>query len=78
MANMSYCRFQNTELDLRDCVYEMQEYETFADMDLSKEESYAMLRMKDLCEKFLEQFEELRYCPMDFATDETRSYGPRG
>jgi hypothetical protein len=66
MSNMSYCRFQNTSIDLQDCLYAMEEEESFADMDLSNEESYAMLRMKDQCERFLELFEELRNCPLDF------------
>ena len=65
MANMSYCRFQNTSLDLQDCLYAMAEARDFADLDLSPEESYALLRMKTLCEEFLEQAERLRYCPID-------------
>ena len=53
MSNMSYCRFHNTYYDLKDCV------ENFTDLnDLSKwEQSYA-LKMRKLCEEYLELVEE--------------------
>ena len=53
MANMSYCRFQNTELDLRTCVNVLEDVYDVDDFDLSKEEERAMKRMRDLCEDFL-------------------------
>jgi len=46
MANMSYCRFHNTLLDLNDC------YEALANDnmdDLSDEEKIAMKRLIDVC-----------------------------
>lgn len=60
MANMSYCRFHNTELALRDCVYEMDEAYTFEDMDLSKEERHAMNRMYSLCEEFINHYNRMQ------------------
>lgn len=75
MANMSYCRFQNTETDLRDCLYAMETEDTFADMDLSNEEADALIRMKQLCEEFLENYERLQYCPID--EDNVPKYGEK-
>ena len=43
MANMSYCRFENTLRDLQDC------YANMDGDDLSKSEFYARKRMIELC-----------------------------
>jgi hypothetical protein len=59
MANMSYCMFENTNMDLRDCVSTMEEAYDLADLDLSKTEMSAMKNMRWLCEKFLEESERL-------------------
>lgn len=69
MANMSYCRFQNTSQDLRDCVTEMDEAYTFSDMDLSRDELEAMKWMKELCERFLDNIERLENAE-DFEEEE--------
>jgi len=45
MANMSYCRFQNTLIDLRDCE------ENMDDDDLSPEEALAKKKLIELCKK---------------------------
>ena len=60
MANMSYCRFQNTELDLRDCNNEMDDAYTLNDMDLSSDEYKAMLRLVNLCQDVLDNYERLK------------------
>ena len=64
MANMSYCRFENTLRDLQDCYNNMDGY------DLSKSEFYARKRMIELCieiangcedlldEEFVDEFSE--------------------
>lgn len=59
MSNMSYCRFQNTSTDLRDCVDAMEESYDLADLDLSRDEKDAMDFMRSLCEKFLEEHDRL-------------------
>lgn len=59
MSNMSYCRFQNTSNDLRDCVDAMEEAEDLAELDLSKSELSSLKWMRDLCERFLEESERL-------------------
>ena len=51
MANMSYCRFQNTFPDLKDCVESLQ-WEVSIN-DLSKTEKDYAFRMRELCEQFL-------------------------
>ena len=43
MANMSYCRFENTLRDLRDC------YNNMDNDDLSKSEFYARRHMIEMC-----------------------------
>jgi hypothetical protein len=59
MANMSYCRFENTNNDLRDCVGAMEEAYNLADLDLSKTELSSLKNMRWLCEKFLEESDRL-------------------
>ncbi len=51
MANMSYCRFENTVHDLRDCE------EHIADEDLSAEEEAARKRLIKLCQKIADEIE---------------------
>lgn len=49
MSNMSYCRFQNTLRDLKDC------YEHFTDSGLSKDEAQARQDMAELCAQILSE-----------------------
>jgi hypothetical protein len=49
MPNMSYCRFQNTLNDLRDCYYNM------GSDDLSKSEFYARRHMIELCKSIADE-----------------------
>lgn len=51
MGNMSYCRFQNTLRDLRDCE------EHFGDNDLSTDEERARKQMYDVCKRIVEENE---------------------
>jgi len=50
MGNMSYCRFQNTEPDLRDCYENMDDF-------LAEDEHKARIRLYKLCQKIVENFE---------------------
>lgn len=52
MANMSYCRFHNTLLDLQDC------YENLDDEDLSPDEERARDRLINLCKEIAEQYSD--------------------
>ena len=51
MANMSYCRFQNTLSDLRDCYYAMEDEEK-----LSESESEAKASLIQPCQKIVDEF----------------------
>lgn len=64
MANMSYCRFQNTVNDLRDCYWAIEEAVNQDEMSvseymatLSKDEQYALKRMIELCHNITEMTE---------------------
>lgn len=59
MANMSYCRFENTIKDLQDCVYAMEEAETMADLDMNEYEERAFLAMWNVARNFLAEHERL-------------------
>ena len=59
MANMSYCRFENTIKDLQDCVYAMEESETMADLDMNEYEEQAFLAMWNVARNFLAEHERL-------------------
>ena len=50
MANMSYCRFQNTLEDLRDC------YESMNEGLLSEEEEGAKKKLIKLCERIAREY----------------------
>lgn len=52
MANMSYCRFQNTLEDLRDCA------EHITDNDLDEDEHKARKRLVEWCRKIIEDYED--------------------
>lgn len=61
MANMSYCRFRNTKMDLADCVYTLEDFvNEETEFDLSLEEINAAKRMRELCEEYIELFDELQ------------------
>ena len=53
MANMSYCRFENTLRDLRDC------YNNMDNDNLSKSEFYARKQMIAVCANIINQHEDL-------------------
>jgi hypothetical protein len=61
MANMSYCRFQNTLLDLQDCVEKMYDFNSLEDAqnELSPDEFRAFLRMLKVCKQITENNEYL-------------------
>lgn len=50
MANMSYCRFQNTLPDLKDC------YDYIDDDDLSEEEKRARKKLIKICREIAEMW----------------------
>lgn len=50
MANMSYCRFQNTLQDLRDC------YDNMDDDDLSDAETNARYWLLKMCDQIASDY----------------------
>jgi hypothetical protein len=55
MANMSYCRFENTYRDLRDCFRDMSETDF---NELSETEQEYRNKIVVMCKEIAEQFEE--------------------
>lgn len=53
MSNMSYCRFQNTLEDLRDCE------EHINDIDISEEELQARNRLVEMCEDIVKEADKI-------------------
>ena len=51
MPNMSYCRFENTANDLRDCVEALQNGET---TDLSPYEVQGLANLLEYCERIMD------------------------
>lgn len=64
MSNMSYCRFQNTLLDLQDCDQELGDMGDHLDghneydEPLSEEELFAAKRLLKLCKKLAERYDD--------------------
>lgn len=54
MANMSYCRFQNTYRDLRDCLNDMNSTDF---LELSETEQNYRNKIVEMCKEIAEQFE---------------------
>ncbi len=55
MGNMSYCRFENTLKNLRDCYKDMSETDFY---ELSETEQQARNKLIALCKDISEQYEE--------------------
>ena len=63
MSNMSYCRFHNTEIDLQDCLYDLEERGGLTGTDeykerLSSQEFRAAKRIIGMCVEIAERFGE--------------------
>ena len=70
MANMSYCRFQNTVQDLQDCFNAIDEaLENGEPMDLSADEQRAFQRMFNLMEDMMPLMEQATEAEENFAEE---------
>ena len=58
MANMSYCRFENTKSDLADCVGALEGIAYDGEEISRREWEYAKM-LKAWCESYLETFEDI-------------------
>lgn len=54
MANMSYCRFQNTLQDLQDCLYHLNDH-IEEEKELSEAESKARKKLIVTCQDIIEE-----------------------
>ena len=63
MANMSYCRFQNTLQDLRDAYYNI-------DSSLDGEEFQARLQLIELCRSITEEWDGFEFVEGEDVTEE--------
>ena len=52
--NMTYCMFQNTATDLRQCLESMDAAETMAELDMSRDEKRSYDLMREFCQNFLD------------------------
>lgn len=50
MANMSYCRFHNTSLDMKDCIYAIQDGQEISD----EEKRYARMMFEEIADFMIE------------------------
>jgi hypothetical protein len=64
MGNMSYCRFENTLHDLRDCYNALREGAK-EDEELSDEERLAMARLIDLSGDIYHEYADYPSCQGD-------------
>lgn len=56
---MSYCRFENTLQDLRDCYEEMRNENI--NENLSRSESRSFANLVELCREITEMYEDVEY-----------------
>lgn len=66
MPNMSYCRFENTSRDLRDCVNALEDI--FWE-GISKREWHYAKTIRNLCEEYLEAFDDIKEDEIEFDED---------
>ena len=59
MPSMTYCMFENTEIELGQCVNAMEEAQSLEELDLNEYEMQAFRRMWSLCREFLAEHERL-------------------
>ena len=52
--NMSYCMFENTANDLRQCLESMDAAETLAELELSRDEKRSYDLMREFCQNFVD------------------------
>lgn len=57
--NMTYCMFENTMRDMRQCLEAMDEAETLKELDLNRDEKRSYDLMREYCQHFLAIAERL-------------------
>ena len=59
MPSMSYCKFENTEIDMSQCVTAMLDANNIDDLDMNEYEQVAFRRLYDLCQTYCERYRDL-------------------
>ena len=65
MANMSYCRFENTYSDLIDCANALEDI-ALDNESISRIEWRYAKRLRGLCERFVDAFDEIDESKIEF------------
>ncbi len=71
MSNMSYCRFENTARDLRDCLDAIENREIY---DISSYEVDALTELLDLCNSVLAHKDEIERAVDSYEEEEENSF----
>lgn len=59
MPSMSYCMFENTEIDLSQCVTKMLDANDIDELEHNEYEQMAFRRLYDLCQTYIAEYERL-------------------
>lgn len=59
MPSMTYCMFENTDIELAQCISAMEEANSIEDLDLNEYEKAAFLSMWNSCREFLYHHERI-------------------
>jgi hypothetical protein len=59
MPSMSYCMFENTSIELSQCVDAMENANDIEDLDLSSYEQDAFREMYALCKAYINEFDRI-------------------
>ena len=59
MPSMSYCKFENTSIELTQCVTAMENARDMDDLDLNSYEQGAYLEMYALCKAYINEFDRI-------------------
>jgi uncharacterized protein YfkK (UPF0435 family) len=59
MPSMSYCMFENTSIEMTQCIGNMVEAGTIDDLDLNEYEQDAFRLIYDMCKRYIVEFERL-------------------
>ena len=59
MPSMSYCMFENTVEEMKQCLDAVENVNYVEDLDLNEYEKRSLPRLYDLCKRFTEEFERI-------------------
>ena len=59
MPSMSYCKFENTENEMRQCIEAMADAYSMEDLEMNDYEKRAFARLFDLCYAFINEAKRL-------------------